>query len=673
MIARSLAGRALRAGLGLTRFRISSVRIPFRPKAARKAGLTVAALAFGMFAAGLTPVAHAGYRIENVPYPAEIRGGISAVTFTPSGTLVISTRSGEIWMRTANSTTGARGSDTGAWRLFTRGLDEPMGLIADSESVVYVAHRPELLRATDTNGDGRADTFDSLGGKWGLSQNYHEFFFGLARDRAGNFYGSPSLDSTVTVNAEHKAVYPKLPVRGTRDFAHVLETAGHRSETEWRGWVVRVTKDGKLEPLASGFRQPNGIALSPEDELFVSDNQGDYKPSTGLLHVEKGDFHGHAGSLKWEPGFNPAGLTTEKLWQRLKTPAVVFPHGPMGVSPGQPVWDTTKGKFGPFAGQVFTGDYSRIVIRASLQRVGGAWQGACFPFLGRNETSDYVVGEKLKAGATRASFGPDGALYIAATAGWGAGEDGLQRVVYDGTPAPEIRDLKLTDRGFAVTFTRQMNAATISKPENFELNRFRYYYQVKYGSPWIDEARVKVTEVRAAADGLSAELVVADLKPGFVYELSVPTLRTTDGKPIANPLSYYTANRLLNGEVAVGGTTRLPQPNETALAAKEAANAETASKASLIAAGEKTYRLYCVACHQPDGRGLPVPGGAANFVDDKTRLAKSDTQLLDVITNGNEAKAMPAFGAILNVGQRRAVLAYIRATFGDEGTTAGKK
>src|SRR5690606_1559872 len=111
----------------------------------------------------------------------------------------------------------------------------------------------------------------------------------------------------------------------------------------------------------------------------------------------------------------------------------------------------------------------------------------------------------------------------------------------------------------------------------------------------IDEARVGVKEVRAAADGLSAELVLAELKPGFVYELSLPTLRPTDGKPLANPLSYYTANRLLTGEVAIGGTTRLPQPNETALAAKEAVNAETASKASLVTAGEKIYRLYCVA------------------------------------------------------------------------------
>ena len=606
--------------------------------------------------AALLPSTRAGYHIENVPYPAELQGGISAVTFTPAGSLVVATRHGEIWIRSPGK------DPKTAWRRFTSGLDEPMGLIADSETVIHVAHRPEVLRATDTDGDGRADRFDSLGGKWGLAQNYHEFFFGLARDQSGNFYGSPSLDSTVTANAAHKAAYPNLPYRGDRDFAHVLDPTGHRSEGPWRGWVMRITPDGKLEPVASGFRQTNGLAFSPEGDLFVTDNQGDYKPATGLLHVEPGDFHGHAGSLKWEAGYNPASLTTEALWQRTKTPAVVFPHGPMGVSPGQPAWDLTKGKFGPFAGQVFTGDYSRLVIRASLEKVAGAWQGACFPFLGRNESAPFATGDRLKSGATRAVFAPDGSLYLGATAGWGAGEDGLQRITWDGSVPPEVRDIRLTSRGFAVRFTRPMSPDTLSRTESFALNRFRFYYHHKYGSPWVDESRVTVTEVRAAADGLSAELLVEGLEPGFVYEFSLPTLRTRSGDPLANPLGYYTANRLLNGETTIGGTTRLARPDETSLGAKEAPG-ETAGAptAAMIAAGERVYRFYCVACHQPDGRGLA--GGAANFVDDRTRLAKSDAELLKIITDGNEAKAMPAFGSIINANQRRAVLAYIRDAF----------
>jgi cytochrome c5 len=606
---------------------------------------------------GGTPRLHAGYLIENVPYPAELRGGISAVAFTPAGALVVATRHGEIWIRTDATAPDA----TPTWRRFARGLDEPMALIADSERRLYVAHRPELLRVTDTDGDGTADTFDALGARWGLSHNYHEFFFGLVRDHAGNFYGAPSLDSTVTRDAAHLAAYPTLPVRGPRNLDHVIEPAGHRSETPWRGWVVRIGPDGSFTPFASGFRQTNGMGLSPDGELFVTDNQGDYKPSTGLLHVAAGDFHGHAASLKWEPGYDPAALTTAQLWQRLKTPAVVFPHGPMGQSPGQPAWDTTDGRFGPYAGQVFVGDYSRLVVRATLENVAGTWQGACFPFLGRNELPGYVTGDRLKSGVTRAAFAPDGSLYLGATAGWGAGEDGLQRVRWDGRAALEVRDWRLTDRGFRLTFTRPLNAASLASPASYRLTRFRYYYHVKYGSPWIDEAPVTVSAVHAAADGRGVELIVDELPPGYIYELSVAALRTPEGEPIANPLGYYTLNRRHDGTGTVGGTTRLPRADESAPGAKQA-GLNLATPAALIAAGERIYHTYCVGCHQPDGRG--VPGGAANFVDDRSRLAKSDAELLAVIERGNEAKAMPAFGAILGLDQRRAALAYVRATFG---------
>ena len=607
---------------------------------------------FVFFAATLT--AHAGYRIEDVPLPPEIRGGISAVGFTPTGTLVVATRQGEIWMRHA----------AGTWRCFARGLNEPMGFVADSDRVVWVAHRPELLKCTDTDGDGRADTFDALGASWGISNNYHEFFYGLRRDRAGTFYGALGLDST-----GDKLTLNPAEVRGLLNDNQLLDPTGHHSDLPWRGWAISISPDGKFTPIASGFRQPNGVGLSPAGDLFVTDNQGDYKPSCGLLHVAPGDFHGHVASLKWDPGIDQKNFTIEQAWQRYKSPAVVFPHGPMGISAGEPVWDTTGGKFGPFAGQVFTGDFTRLVVRASLEEVAGAWQGVCFPFLGRNEAAPFATGAKLAAGVIRAVFAPDGSLYLGATGGWGGGADGLQRIVWDGRAPAELRDVKLTGRGFALTFTRPMAAASIAKTANFEINRFRFYYHAKYGSPWIDEAKIAVKEVRTSADGLAAELIVDDLKPGFVYELSVPALRTVDNEPLANPLAFYTANRLLNGERAVGGTTRLPRPGEASLDAKAADTKASASSDAMIASGEKTYRLFCVACHQPDGRGLPG-SAAANFVEDKSRLAKSDAELLKTITDGSEAKGMQPFGAVLTPGQRNAVLGYIRATFGNFSPSA---
>src|SRR5690606_31775053 len=91
---------------------------------------------------GLTLSASAAYRVETVVLPPEVRGGISGLAFTPQGTLVLATRYGEIWMRE---------SDSAPWRRFAYGLDEPLGLVAESEDVVYVSHRPELLRIADTD------------------------------------------------------------------------------------------------------------------------------------------------------------------------------------------------------------------------------------------------------------------------------------------------------------------------------------------------------------------------------------------------------------------------------------------------------------------------------------------------------------------------------------------
>lgn len=602
-------------------------------------------LTWALLLCGLTLGAKAAYHVETVVLPPEVRGGISGVAFTPKGTLVIATRYGEIWMRD---------SDAAPWRKFASGLDEPLGLLAESEDVVYVAHKPELLKLTDTDGDRHADTFDVLGYDWGQSNNYHEFFYGLRRDAAGNFYGAVSLDSS-------GAKEPPGRTRGVRNITPAIEPSYHGSEMPWRGWAVKITPAGETIHFASGLRQPNGVGMSPAGELFMTDNQGDYKPSCGLLHIEFGDFHGHAESLKWEPGFVAGSLTPEVLWKRYKAPAVVFPHGALGVSAGEPIWDLSNGRFGPFSGQTFVGDFTNLVLRVELQKVGGAYQGVAFPFLGRSEDPEFATGDRLKQGGIRLAFAPDGALYIGLTSGWGAGVMGLQKVTWDGAVPAEVLSLQLTERGFALKFTQPMDTASVQALAGKALRTFRYYYQVQYGSPPIDEALLPISEVRVAADGLGAELLVPNLKAGFVYEFDFDKLRTRQGAPLANPMAYYTANRLLTGEVAPGGTTRLPRPNEEALGAKAALN-ELAPEA-LIAEGKKVYSMFCAACHQPDGRG--IKGGAANFVEDKSRLAKTDAELLKSITQGLEMKGMPAFGSTLPKGQQKAVLAYLRDAFGD--------
>lgn len=107
-------------------------------------------------------------------------------------------------------------------------------------------------------------------------------------------------------------------------------------------------------------------------------------------------------------------------------------------------------------------------------------------------------------------------------------------------------------------------------------------------------------------------------------------------------------------------------------AAVEAAAPEGAAHAEALpvagppgdpAAGEVVYTANCLACHQADGTGM---GGAlgADFVNDTTRLAKTDGELLGTIANGMPGTTMVAWKGILDDQQRRDVLAYIRATYG---------
>ncbi len=606
----------------------------------------------GLLAAALFGVAgstvRGGYHVEDVALPPEVDGGLGAIAFTPGGTLVVATRAGELWMRSA---------DGGPWRWFASGLDEPMGLVAESETVVHVAHRPELLRCADTDGDGRADYFTALGGEWGMTHNYHEFFFGLRRAADGSFLGALSLESQGDRD-DNDLADPRGPLRLHPD----LEGRGHRASTRYRGWAIRITPEGRFEPLAAGLRQPNGVGLGPEGDFFVTDNQGDWKPSGGVIHVERGDFLGHASSLKWAPGFDAEEATAEALWPRLKPPAVVLPQGAMGISNGEIVWDLTGGRFGPFGGQAFVGDHSAVVMRISLERVGGAWQGAAYPFLGPLALPGTITGAPLRAGGTRMAFGPDGALHLAQTAGWGAGGDGLQRISRRGEAAPEMERVELRARGFRVVFTEPIEAGLLGDPANFELHRFRHYYHHGYGSPRIDTSPVGILHARPASDGRSVELEIEGLEAGFVYELSVARLRARRGSALSNPIAYYTANRLLTGEIAIGGTMRPPREGEQARNFFEAEREAPVDPAALVARGEGVYRMYCSACHQPDGRGLP--GGAADFVGDAARLAKDDAQLLRAIVDGVEGTGMPGFGSILGAGEQQAVLAYLRATFG---------
>ncbi len=121
-------------------------------------------------------------------------------------------------------------------------------------------------------------------------------------------------------------------------------------------------------------------------------------------------------------------------------------------------------------------------------------------------------------------------------------------------------------------------------------------------------------------------------------------------------------------------------PDDTGAKKKEAAKpavTEEAAKAAPAAvrgdprAGRVIYEKHCRYCHGKMGLGDGAIGIAltprpADFVNDTKRMAKSDEELYESITDGvqlaegGEGMAMPAWNFILTAGERWDVLAYVR-------------
>ena len=453
------------------------------------------------------------YPVTTIEPPEDCVLEVGGLAFRPDGNLLVSTRRGEIW-RIENPA-----ASNPKFNLYASGLHEPLGIHVESNNEIYVIQRPELSKLSDRSGRGVADEFTTVCNRFGVSGDYHEYAFGPAKGKDGYFY--------VTLN--------------------VGFGGGHQAKVPWRGWCVRIDpKTGNMEPWAYGLRSPNGINFSPDGDLFYADNQGEWVASNKLHHIRKGDFFGHQASLKWlsQSPFKdrPEKVLSGMRYDAEKAPdlnpqAIWFPYGRMGQSASEPIWDTTSGRFGPFAGQCFIGDQTRSsVMRVALEKVNGTYQGACFPFR-----------SGLQCGVNRLCFGPDGSLYVGQTnRGWGSvgGKPyGLQRIAFSGKAPLEIHHVKMTKTGFDLVFTAPIEAKTVANATS--IKSFTYLYHSTYGCPEIDPRAETVADAKLSADGKTLSLTVPGVSKGRIYEIRLNGVTETSGEPVLHPEAYYTVNELV--------------------------------------------------------------------------------------------------------------------------------
>jgi hypothetical protein len=474
------------------------------------------------------------YTVEQIAMPEGLLGQVGGIDFMPGGRLVACFMRGEVMTYNTN---------TKEWKLFAEGLLLPLGIHAVSDSEVLVMQTPNLMSIKDTDGDGSADVYENAADGYGVSGNYHEFNYGVAKDTAGNIFFA--LNCASSGGGIRPIVRGELNIRG-RDGID-----GHKemfSVVPYRGWVMKLGADGKLVPYASGFRSPNGLGFDVNGNLFVTDNQSDWVPTGALYHVRDGKFYGHPASLVWTDAWknrDPFNAPVNELDSMRTRAAVLFPQGIMANSPSQPLADVTNGKFGPFGGQLLIGEINRDrILRVMLEEVNGEYQGACVPL---------IDGHGLHPGNNRLAFASDGSLWVGQVGfgGWlPDSTSGIQKITYTGKIPMDVHTMSLTPQGFDLTFTRPLDQSSATNVNNYKMRRYRYEYKKKDINEGIDEAPqvdlmdIPVAAVKRSANGKMVSLTVSNLQPGFIYELTLGEIKSSDGQVVNNNLICYTLNRL---------------------------------------------------------------------------------------------------------------------------------
>lgn len=455
------------------------------------------------------------YTREEIPLPPGEIMEVSSIALMPDQQVAVATRRGDLWI-----CSGAYGDDLSkvTWKKFTHGLHEPLGMFYKDGSL-FLTQRPEFSRLQDSDGDGSADVFESISSGWGIKGDYHEYAFGTDPDKNGDVWVTLCLTGSFT------------------------------ADSDFRGWALRVTPDGKLIPTCSGVRSPGGMGINAEGDVFYSDNQGPWNGSSSVKWLKPGSFQGNPSGNRFHEMASlpaPPAPTDESriLTERLKfpdfiPPAVVLPHAKVGNSPSGIATDMSGGKFGPWDKQLYVGEQTASQVqRICLEKVNGLYQGAVFHFLDGFEAG--VIPVRLDQEA--------GILFVGGSnRGWaskGTKPFTFERVRPTGKIPFEILTMHAQPDGFTLTFTEPVDPESASKADSYSMAAWTYIYQSKYGSPEVDQATPVIKAAKVSDDGKSVRLTIEGLVRGHVHQLLAPGVKSASGTKLWHPEAFYTLNEI---------------------------------------------------------------------------------------------------------------------------------
>lgn len=381
-----------------------------------------------------------------------------------------------------------------------KGLAEPLGLkVIDDQ--IYVLQKHELTLLLDHDGDQLIDEYHAITNKWLATSNFHEFAFGL----------------------EYKAPYLYLALATAIKRGGVAES----NQVPDRGKILKVHKDtGEITFIASGLRTPNGLSFDKRGRLFVTDNQGDWLPSSKLIEVTEGHFYG-GRSVDFE------GTKLLKETQ----PVVWLPQDEIGNSPSEPA----PLNVGPYQDQMIHGEVTHGGLkRVFTEQINGRQQGAVFRF-----------SQGLEAGVNRIEWAPSGDLIVGGIGNpgnWshkGKSWFGLQRLTYNHKPTFEMLAIRAKSDGFEIEFTHPIKLGQQIRASDFQIKQWHYKPTSDYGGPKLGLTDLTISKLTISTDRKRIFLSIDGLKEQHVvYFRIVRPFAGGDDLALWTTESWYTLNSI---------------------------------------------------------------------------------------------------------------------------------
>jgi len=481
------------------------------------------------------------FSIEPIKIPKEVDPQIGGLTISADGRLAVAFHRGEVMLYDTNQKT---------WTRFAEGLHEPLGIIAEADGSFLVGQRPEITRLKDTDGDGKADLYQTFFDDFGISGNYHEFNFGPTRDSKGNIYiGLGTASNHGMPMAEPRGTWSELgghqvndfimPKEEWKKFRKTGEVSRMYSRVPYRGWVLKIAPDGKsYEPFALGFRTPNGVFAAPNDTLYVTDNQGDWLGMSKLFKVEKDKFYGHPVSLawkkNWDPNKIPHKMPRKELNSMRERSIALLPSGDLANSPTGMTTSPGLEKFGLEKDQLIMGEMNqKRLVRYLPDIVNGSQQGTSIGF---------IEGDFLDKGSNRLLFDINNNLYVGKTHLSWAGSEGLLKIRWNGKPYLHITENKLTKEGFKISFSHPVEKS-LQNTDQIITSHYGLNYHVAYGSKKLNETPVSTKEIIWSNDGKTANIQFAQpMKADQVYDIQLKGLSSPAIGTLLGDRLFYTAH-----------------------------------------------------------------------------------------------------------------------------------